>query len=136
MRNNPELRRSAGQFLLIAQCSQPKSHMLAKRLYVDAAETGWAPAETPHRACKQGNGADTVSTAEMVKGSGDLHQRLQKALLRLREREPDKLPVFVRLEELPCAVTVQPLGQRARLPIKVCTHREENSEAAEWISGL
>ena len=55
---------------------------------------------------------------EMVERSGHLDQRLQKGLLRLIQRQPDDLPMFVSEEELTPTVASEPFFERSTIPVK------------------
>ena len=55
----------------------------------------------------------------MMEGRGHLDQRLKKTFLRLRQREPHKLPMLVSLEEISSVIAGEAFGERSAGPVKV-----------------
>ena len=103
---------------IIHQRCVPIFGLSAKKSGVDAAEHGRTVIDASQCFGEQCESAGPVVALQMMKGCGKLDQRAQKASFRLREREPDDLPVFMCVPELLGAVAAQAFGEGAGVPVE------------------
>lgn len=100
--------------------------MIAKEDDIQAAKLRRAAIEAAQGSGEQRDGATWIARLEMVKGRGDLNERLKEALFRFAQGEPDALPVFVGLEEACGAIAVKAFGEQACGPVKCGFHWRKN----------
>jgi hypothetical protein len=97
---------------------QPLARFFAQLRKVDTAERRRKGFEPTQNTSQQRNSSAYVSGLQMMKGRGDLNQRLQKSFLRLLQSQPYALPVFVGKPEFPVSIAANALRQRAGLPVE------------------
>jgi len=90
----------------------------AKPVDVDSSKYGRTLCEAPQRPVQQRHRSRAVSFAEMVHGRGDLDECLQKAFLRLVERQPNEFPMLVGIKELCLAIAGKPIREWCAAPVE------------------
>ena len=98
--------------------AEPICNVGAKRRDGEPGKMIGAKFKAPQGSLQERDGAGGVSGIEMVECCCHLDHRLQKALLRLVEREPDGFPVLVRREELASVVAGESFGKCSGIPVE------------------
>lgn len=81
------------------ECREPQANGRAKRGERHTGKRFGIRVEAAQRRPQQGNASQAIAAVEMVERGCDLNQSLQESLLRALRSEPDRFPMFVRLEE-------------------------------------
>lgn len=100
------------------KCPQPLANLFAEGLCSDTPKRSVTEFESPQGSSQQGGCPFRVSSFEVVERRRRLNQRLQKALLRLLQSQPNALPMLVGEEEFRVPVAAKALGKLSRLPVK------------------
>jgi len=114
---------------------EPSACFLPDALDIQPAKRRRATVEPPKGARKQRNRSYPVAPLMMMKGSGDLHDRLQEGFFRLSQREPHGFPMFVSFEELLRAIAQEAFIQRPGTPVEVSLH-SQTVKAADGSAAL
>ncbi len=85
---------------------------------IDASITGRVSIQTAQGAGEQRDGSGTVAVLEVVEGGGDLDEGLEEVFLRLREGEPDGLPMLVSEEEFAAVKAGESFGEGGAGPVE------------------
>ena len=87
------------------------TNLRAQRLNIKRTKSRRGRIEPAQRPGEQRNRSTAIAATEMMEGCTDLNQRLQKALLRLMQIEPDALPMLVSFKELLGPIAMKPFSQ-------------------------